>query len=224
MLKNSKSITLICGATSIVATIIFYLLTFDNIFTIPMRWISLMFLIFVEGIGTVKALCVKKSIFGVANIIASLFHLGVVLIISIIFVNVFPFLIKTYILLNLLALGIMLAVDVIIIYFGEYIGNKNKVLSENQAVVDSLYTNAKGLAIEYRESTYSKDLDELSEQLKYSDNSELSNDEVLISEKLEELRKLLSDNDESIPQKILEIKNAIKLRSLKIKSTKRGSY
>ena len=224
MLKNSKAITLICGATSIVATIIFYLLTFDNIFTIPMRWISLMFLIFVEGIGTVKALCVKKSIFGVANIIASLFHLGVVLIISIIFVNVFPFLIKTYILLNLLALGIMLAVDVIIIYFGEYIGNKNKVLSENQAVVDSLYTNAKGLAIEYRESTYSKDLDELSEQLKYSDNSELSNDEVLISEKLEELRKLLSDNDESIPQKILEIKNAIKLRSLKIKSTKRGSY
>ena len=224
MLKNSKAITLICGATSIVATIIFYLLTFDNIFTIPMRWISLMFLIFVEGIGTIKALCIKKSIFGVANIIASLFHLGVVLILSIIFVNVFPLLIKTYILLNLLALGVMLAVDVIIIYFGEYVGNKNKVLSENQAVVDSLYTNAKGLAIEYRESTYSKDLDELSEQLKYSDNSELSNDEVLISEKLEELRKLLSDNDESIPQKILEIKNAIKLRSLKIKSTKRGSY
>lgn len=224
MLKNAKAITLICGATSMVATIIFYLLTFDNIFTIPMRWISLMFLIFVEGIGTIKALCIKKSIFGVANIIASLFHLGIVLVVSIIFVNIFPLLIKAYILLNLLALGVILAVDVIIIYFGEYIGNKNKVLSENQAVVDSLYTNAKGLAIEYRESNYSKDLDELSEQLRYSDNSELSNDEVLISEKLEELRKLLSDNDESIPQKILEIKNAIKLRSLKIKSTKRGSY
>ena len=224
MLKNSKAITLICGATSIVATIIFYLLTFDNIFTIPMRWISLMFLIFVESIGTIKTLCIKKSIFGVANIIASLFHLGVVLIISIIFVNVFPLLIKTYILLNLLALGVVLAVDVIIIYFGEYIGSKNKVLSENQAVVDSLYTTAKGLAIEYRESTYSKDLDELSELLKYSDNSALSNDEVIISEMFEELCKLLSDNDESIPQKISDIKNAIKLRSLKIKSTKRGNY
>lgn len=224
MLKNSKAITLICGATSIVATVIFYLLTFDNIFTIPMRWISLMFLILVEGIGTIKALFINKSIFGVANIIASLFHLGIVLVMSIIFVNIFPLLIKAYILLNLLALGVMLTVDVIIIYFGEYIGTKNKVLSENQAVVDSLCTNAKGLAIEYRESTYSKDLDELSELLKYSDNSTLSNDEVLISEKLEELRKLLSDNDESIPQKILDIKNAIKLRSLKIKSTKRGKY
>lgn len=224
MLKNSKAITLICGATSIVATIIFYLLTFDNIFTIPMRWISLMFLIFVESIGTIKALCIKKSIFGVANIIASLFHLGIILVMSIIFVNVFPLLVKAYILLNLLALGVMLAIDVIIIYFGEYIGNKNKALSENQAVVDSLYTNAKGLSIEYRESTYSKDLDEISELLRYSDNSALSNDEVLISEKLEELRKLLSDNDESIPQKILDIKNAIKLRSLKIKSIKRGNY
>ena len=224
MLKNSKAITLICGATSIVATIIFYLLTFDNIFTIPMRWISLMFLIFVEGIGTIKALCIKKSIFGVANIIASIFHLGIVLVMSIIFVNIFPLLIKTYILLNLLALGVMLAVDVIIIYFGEYIGSKNKLLSNNQAVVDSLYTTVKGLAIEYRENTYSKELDELSELLKYSDNSALSNDEVIISEMFEDLRKLLSDNDESIPQKILDIKNAIKLRSLKIKSTKRGNY
>lgn len=224
MLKNSKGIVLICGATSIVATIIFYLLTFDNIFTIPMRWISLMFLIFVEGIGTIKALCIKKSIFGVANIIASIFHLGIVLVMSIIFVNVFPLLIKAYILLNLLVLGVMLAIDVIIIYFGEYIGNKNKALSENQAVVDSLYTNAKGLSIKYRESTYSKDLNEISELLRYSDNSALSNDEVVISEKLEELHKLLSNNDENIPQKILEIKNAIKLRSLKIKSTKRGSY
>ena len=224
MLKNSKAITLICGATSIVATIIFYLLTFDNIFTISMRWISLMFLIFVEGIGTIKALCIKKSIFGVANIIASIFHLGIVLVMSIIFVNIFPLLIKTYILLNLLALGVMLAVDVIIIYFGEYIGSKNKLLSNYQAVVDSLYTTAKGLAFEYRENTYSKDLDELSELLKYSDNSALSNDEVIILEMFEELRKLLSDNDESIPQKILDIKNAIKLRSLKIKSTKRGNY
>ena len=67
-------------------------------------------------------------------------------------------------------------------------------------------------------------MNELSELLKYSDNSTLSNDEVAISEMLDELRKLLSDNAEGIPQKISDIKNAIKLRSLKIKSTKRGNY
>lgn len=224
MLKKSKAITLICGAISITATIIFYLLTFDNIFTVPMRWISLIFLILTEVIGTVKAMCIKKSIFGVASISVSLFHLGVVLIISIIFVNTYPTLIKKYVLLNLLALIVMLAADVLIIYFGESIRNKNNALSENQAVIDSLYTSAKALEIEYRESTYSKNLNELSELLKYSDNSTLSNDEVAISEMLDELRKLLSDNAEGIPQKISDIKNAIKLRSLKIKSTKRGNY
>lgn len=224
MLKKSKAVTLICGAISITATIIFYLLTFDNIFTVPMRWISLIFLILTEVIGTVKALCIKKSIFGVASISVNLFHLGVVLIISIIFVNTYPMFIKKYVLLNLLALIVMLAADVLIIYFGESIRNKNNALSENQAVIDSLYTSAKALEIEYRESTYSKNLNELSELLKYSDNSTLSNDEVAISQMLDELRKLLSDNAEGIPQKISDIKNAIKLRSLKIKSTKRGNY
>ncbi len=224
MLKKSKAVTLICGAISIIATIIFYLLTFDNIFTVPLRWISLIFLILTEVIGTVKAMCIKKSIFGVASISVSLFHLGVVLIISIIFVNTYPTLIKKYVLLNLLALIVMLAADVLIIYFGESIRNKNNTLSENQAVIDSLYTSAKALEIEYRESTYSKNLNELSELLKYSDNSTLSNDEVAISEMLDELRKLLSDNAEGIPQKISDIKNTIKLRSLKIKSTKRGNY
>ena len=97
-------------------------------------------------------------------------------------------------------------------------------MAESQAVIDSLYTKAKSLMIEYQESSYKKDLEEISEMLMYSDNSALSTDEVVISEKLEELQKLLADADESIPHKISDIKNAIKLRSLKIKSNKRGSY
>ncbi len=224
MLKNSKAIALICGATSIAATVIFYLLTFDNIFTIPMRWISLMFLIFAECIGTIKALSVKKSIFAVANIITSLFHLGFVLVMSIILVNVFPLLIKTYILLNILALCVLLVIDVIVIYFSGYVKAENKPLTESQVVVDTLYTKAKGLLIEYQESAYKKDLEEVSEMLMFSDNSALSTDEVLILDKLDELQKLLANADESIPQKISDIKNAIKLRSLKNKSTKRGNY
>ena len=224
MLKSSKGITLICGATSLVATIILYLLTFDNIFAVPMRWISLLFLIFAEIIGTVKALTIKKSIFGVANIIISLFHLGVVIALSIIFVNIFPLLIKAFILFNLLALGIIFAVDVIVIYFGGYISGKNETLAESQAVINGLHTKAKSLAIEYRQSSYSKELDEICEMLKYSDNSALSNDEVEILDKLDELRKLLFDNDEDVSQKISDIKNSIKLRSLKIQGTKRGSY
>lgn len=143
MLKSSKAIVLISGGTSIVATILFYLLTFDNIFTIPMRWVSLMFLIIAECIGTVKVLSIKKSIFGIANITISLFHLLAVLLLSIIFVNAFPFSIKAYILWNLLLLGIMLAIDAIIIYFGGYVEAKNNKSAESQSVLDGSDTKAK---------------------------------------------------------------------------------
>lgn len=224
MFKNSKDIAIICGGISIAATIIFYLMTFDNIFTIPMRWISLMFLIFAEGIGTIKALNIKKSIFGISSIITSLFHLGIVLIMSIIFVNVSPLLIKKYILLNVLVLCILLVVDAVIIYFDDYIASKNKVLSENQSVIESLYTKANELSIEYKETVYKKDLEEISEMLQYTDNSTLSNDEIAILNELEELQEMLSNDDENIRQKISDVKNAVKLRSLKIKSAKRGSY
>ena len=65
MLSKSKHIVLTCGAVSIAVTVIFYLLIFDNIFTVPMRWVSLLFLILAEAIGTIKAFTVKRSIFGV---------------------------------------------------------------------------------------------------------------------------------------------------------------
>lgn len=225
MVRSSKPIALICGAVSIAATMIFYLLIFGNIFTIPMRWISLIFLVLAESIGTAKALNIKKSIFGVANIITSLFHIGIVLVMSIMFVNVLPLFISKYILLNILGLCVLLAVDAIIVYFGEHIDDKNSELAENQAVMDNLYTTAKSLAIEYSESAYGKSLDELSELIRYSDNSALSNDEVLISEKLEELQEVLSTDDcESVPRRISDIENIIKLRSLKIKAVKRGHY
>ena len=60
MPKKSKAVILIYGATSIIVTIIFYLLTFDNIFALPMRWTSLIFLILAEIIGIIKALNIKK--------------------------------------------------------------------------------------------------------------------------------------------------------------------
>ena len=94
MLSKSKYIALICGAVSVAATTILYLLTFDNIFTIPMRWVSLMFLILAETIGTIKALTVKRTIFAVSNIVTSITHVIAVLALSIVFVNVFPLLIK----------------------------------------------------------------------------------------------------------------------------------
>ena len=67
MLKRSKHIILICGIAALVITVIFYQLTFDSIFSVPMVWISLMFLILTEIIGIIKALIIKKTIFGISE-------------------------------------------------------------------------------------------------------------------------------------------------------------
>ena len=224
MLKNSKTIALICGAISVAVTIIFYLLTFDHIFTIPMRWLSLMFLILTEIIGTIKAISTEKSIFGVATIVTSIFHLIFVLILSIIYVNIFPLLIKSYVLFNILALCILLMVDVIIIHFAKKIGATNNELAQNQAVADSLKSNAKELLIKYNESDYKKELEEIVDLLDYLDNSTLTGDEVTILNKLEELNNLLEKNDGKASEKIIDVKNTIKLRNVKMESSKRGSY
>lgn len=224
MLNKSKYIALICGVASIAVTVIFYLLTFDNIFTIPMRWASLMFLILAETIGTLKAFTVKRTIFGVSNIVTSIVHIIAILIISIIFVNIFPLLIKKYILLNILALCILLVIDVIIVFFTNRVSTQNSKLNESQSVLGCCVEKAASLWVEFGDTEHKKELEEIVELLKYSDNSCLSQEEMTIMNKLDELQLLLKNDDDGISEKIIEIKNAIKLRSIKVASAKRGSY
>lgn len=224
MLNKSKHIVLICGAVSIAVTIIFYLLTFDNIFTVPIRWVSLMFLILAEVIGTAKAFNVKRSIYGISNITTSIIHVIAVLTLSIIFANIFPLLINKYILLNILALCILLVVDVAIVFFGNRVEIQNSKLNESQSVMEGCIEKALSLCVEFGDTDYKKDLEEIVELLKYSDNSCLSQDEITIINKLDEAELLLRNNDNGIAEIIIEIKNAIKLRSIKVASAKRGSY
>ena len=223
-MKNSKLTTLICGLIAIAATVIFYLLTFDNIFTIPMRWVSLMFLLITECIGTLKALFVQKNIITQASVFTSGAHLVAVLILSIVLVNFFPLALKTYILLSVLMLCALAAVDLFILHFGKNMSASNKKLKQSQSVMDACYAKAQGLVAVYGQSMHKDDLVAISELIKYSDNSELTDDEATILAKLGELETALKENAESIPGLITEIKNTIELRSIKMKSLKRGGY
>ena len=223
-MKNSKLTTLICGLIAIAATVIFYLLTFDNIFTIPMRWVSLMFLLITESIGTIKALLVKKDIITQASVFTSCGHLVAVLGISILFVNVFPLSLKTYILLNILMLCALAAIDLFILHFGKSASASDKKLAQSQGVMDACYAKAQSLVVIYAQSDYKKDLDEIAELIKYSDNSELTDDEATIMGKLGELESQLKEGNEGVSALITEIKNTINLRTIKMKSIKRGGY
>ncbi len=224
MLKKSKHMMLICTATSIAVTVIFYLLTFDSIFTVPMRWLSLMFLVLAEIIATAKTFILKRTIFAFSNIVTSIVHIIATLAVSIIFVNIFPLMIKKYILLNTLLLCVLLAADAIIVFFANRVRHKKGKLNESQSVIRCCLEKATSLFVEFGTADYKKDLEEIVELLKYSDNSCLSQDEMTVMSMLDELQLLLKNKGDGISEKINEIKNAIKLRSIKVASAKRGSY
>ena len=60
--------------------------------------------------------------------------------------------------------------------------------------------------------------------LKYSDNSSLTGDEAIIMDQLGEVELMLKKDDDHIGQKLTELKDSIKLRSIKVAGTKRGKY
>lgn len=223
-MKNSKLTVLIVGLISIAATVIFYLLTFDNIFNIPMRWVSLLFLVLAECIGVSKALLIKQSIITQATTFTSVAHLVAVLVLSIVFVNVFPIALKTYTLLNILVLCALAAIDLFILHFTKNASASDKKLAQSQSVLDACCAKAQNLVVVYGNSDYKKDLNEIVELIKYSDNSELTLDEAVIMNKLGELETQFKENSENIPALISEIKNAINARTTEIKSIKRGGY
>lgn len=223
-MKNAKLTTLICGLISIAATVVFYLLTFDTIFNVPMRWVSLMFLVIAEVIGTIKALSVKQGIFTQATIFTSIGYLVIVLGLSIVFVNLFPLSLKTFILLNVLVLCVLAIVDLMVLHFGKNSSASNRVLAQSQAVMDSCYTKAQELVTVYGQSGYKEELVAIAELIKYSDNSELTGDEPVIMSKLGELEILLKEGNATASGLIVEIKNGINLRTMKMKTLKRGSY
>lgn len=223
-MRNSKLTALVCSLVAILATVIFYIFAFDTIFRIPMRWISLVFLLITECIGTIKSLLIRKSIISYASIFSSAIHLGLVVVLSLIFVNIFPLLIKTYILLNILLICALAIVDLFLSHFGKTLSASNDSLKKSQAVMDTCYIKAQELVILFESSPYKKDLEEIVELIKYSDNSALTDDEAIILSKLEELSIALTNGDEKASSLIAEIKSTIKIRTIKIKSIKRGGF
>lgn len=223
MKKNSTITVLICGLAAMFATVVFYLLAFDNIFTIPMRWLSLTGLLLVEIVGTVKALTVNRNILGVAQIITGGLHLAATLVLSIIFVNLFPLLIKEYILFSILLFIIVSVIDVLLFYFNGKSQSAAQNYAASASVIDMCEAKARQLWIENKEAAFASQLQTVVEMLTYANRSVASANDGALVEKLEDLTTLISNNEtDKVSEAIKEIQNALKLRVELTKKT--GSF
>lgn len=223
--KNNRQIILICCCIAIIITVTFYLLTFDNIFTIPMKWLSMLFLLLAEIIGTIKALKIEGSIFYAANLTLSLIHTIFVLVLSIVFVNFLPIFFKQYVLLNILLLALLALMDIIIIHFGKRAKESNNKYSQSRNVIDECYSKVMSLSLDSKNTEYKEKLTEISDLLKYSDNSSLCGNEDDILDNIYAIEEMIENNEkDDIPSLLDETKKLLKIRNIQIKSEKRGNF
>ena len=223
-MKCSKLFAIACGSIVTLATVILYVLLFDNIFSSTIRWLSLALLIMANVIGVTKFVLNGKNIISQLVVLTSYVHYALVFVMSLVFVIFLPTYSKVYILLNVLILCALTGCDLCILYLGRRVSLENKKLSNSQSVMDACYSKSQCLAVVCEDVNYKKDLNDISELIKYSDNSDLTGDEVTIMTKLSELEDEIKNKGDNISSIITEIKEIINLRSIKIKSMKRGGF
>ena len=223
MKKNSTITVIICGLAAMFATVIFYLLAFDNIFTIPMRWLSMLGLLIVEVVGTAKALTVERNILGVAQIITGALHLAATLVLSVVFVNLFPLLIKEYILISILMFIIVAVADILLLYFNGKSKENAKRYISSASLIDVCETKVRQMLLENKDTEVTTHLEPIVEMLTYANRGMAIYGDAELLSKIESLESFIANNDrEEISKQAKEIQSKLRLRVELAKKT--GSF
>ncbi len=223
MKKNSTITVILCGLAAMLATVIFYLLAFDHIFALPMRWLSMMVLLLVEIVGTAKALTTNRNILGVAQIVTGVLHLVVTLVLSIVFVNLLPLLIKEYILLVILLFIVVAVIDVLLIHFNGKAQKAAKDYAASAAVIDVCEAKVRQLWVDNKEAVFSSQLEKIVEMLTYANRAKATASDGELLTKIDELGELISANEvEKVFEVAKQLQNTLKIRVELTKKT--GSF
>lgn len=224
MTKKTKSTILICGALAMVLTAVAYFLLFDDLFEVGMRWVSMCALLFSELVCTAKLAVKRDSLISNVHATTGVALILVVLFFSVLYNAFWQDEIKHFILWNLIALVGVAIVDVIIANFDKKVKGMDEKLAASQSAILDCTTEAMNIVAENPSTELKKDLEELVEMLKYSDNSCITGDEDEIHTKLRALRATVKDDDEAAKTEIDAIRTLISCRNNNIKNKKRGSF
>lgn len=214
MKRNNALIILIATCILIITMTLFYLLTFNNIFTFPMRWISLLFLVLVEVVGLVIILNTRRNIIGTAIITLAILHLVIVFVLSLLYVNVLPFDIIRYVIINTLIFAIVIILYILLANFSMKSQLSNVNYKVGNTMLSEIFTSIKDLSLTYSNTEYKKDLEELIEFIAYKRVVNLTGYEDNILERVNELKASLKNSDESkIKEDIKKIRNLFEIIS-----------
>lgn len=227
MKKGGKVLTLVCGLLAIGLTVLLFALLVDDLFVATIKWMSVCFVVLAEVAFLTKTLKGGNDFIMNAQHIIGVVYILATFVFAIIYVNISDPNIKHFIAWESIALVITAVLDLTIWNFSKRAAKSDAALAGAQNVLNSCATLADEISVSYRGTEFSKDLAEIKEMLRFSDNSQLSGGEDQIMARLMELQDLLNAEEpkkEKVSEKINDIKASIKIRSSYIKNAQRGKF
>lgn len=213
-----KSSGWLIGGIVMVVTILVFVLTVENLFKIPMGWIALIGLLLLEAATTYFFGSSEGNPKKVGAAVTFLIGTVIAIPISVLFINVFPFAYKWYIVLYVLIVAMA--------FIAAYFILRNNAVSENataelksakasmlrsRAAVNAMINSDAGKG-------YLEILTALDEDLKYSNDAVVSPMDDEIYSSICELSQKIADEGEDVVGRVEKIRNDIKQREFLVKN------
>lgn len=224
MKKRIQILPLVSWLIVIATTVALYTLLVENLFSTPIKWLSLFFVFLAEVALCAKFIFGNHSILLNTNGITGVLYLVIVLILSFVYINAAEPNIKWFITIHLSLLAILVIVDLTIFNFDKNSSLNDQTIKRTIEKNRSLFLLVDSIITEHPNSELKKELIELSEDLRYANHTKLSGDEDELFSKLEEIREDIKDTNkrEEVSEKIKTVKALVKTRSSYIKENQRG--
>lgn len=116
----SKKVAIgLSGTIGIFITLLMYFLFVERLFEVPVKWLSMIFVLLSELIAVIKGMIIKKGIISVARLTTGVLAFILTVLTAVLFVNMFIESIKGFIFMNALFLALEAIVDTLLEYLSK---------------------------------------------------------------------------------------------------------
>lgn len=212
-------ISILCGLVAILVTIILYFVIIGNIFAQSICFITLIGVVVAEMVATALAYFSKGEPRKVAATITASFMVPISIILSIVYIVNFPNGYGKYLGWYFALLAITLVISAIIWRFADNRKEDNEALQNAKANMLGLRKLVKCITLKQNAANFKKELDEIEEKLRFSNDAVIMKTDANIREMLIELENNIDNETFNTAEHIKALLNEIDRRNISAKNT-----
>lgn len=212
-------ISILCGIAAILVTIISYFVIVGNIFAQIICFITLVGVVIAEAVVTFLAYASKGEPRKVAATVVASFMIPIAIFLSVVYINNFPKGYGSYLGYYFSALVIVLAICAIIWKVADSRKKDNDLLQNAKTNMIGLRKLVKCVTLKTNAQNFKKELDDIEEKLRFSNDCVITAADENIRMMLIELEKNIDNEDYDAKEQIKAISNEIDRRTIFTKNT-----